>query len=453
MPLLSLGKPTRLGAVVACALAIALGAGAPSPAFAERRQTDIILGKTAQDRGTGDADLPDMAAPEGIVVSKDGTVYYERDADKPVKIASITKVMTAIVALENAKLTDTVTVDHAAATVGESSAGLKEGDTMPLSTALLCLMVPSGNDAAMAIASSVGKIIDPGTSDAFATFIDAMNGKAKELGMTNSVFTNPHGLDFNGWEGDLHSTARDVATMFAHAMKNEEFRKVTLTGDTDVTVKSADGSERSVALKGHNKVLGQGGNIGGKTGGTYEALQCFVGAFTRDVGGEVYTVTLGSDGDEQRFADTMTLANWYYGHLAAVPVANTAVESGGKPIVGRTADTDWTDKTVDVTLADPAATFTVFSLAGPLKQDVRMDDASGTVSAGDDAGTLVYTQDGDKVAEAPLVYAHGQEAPSLFERVMIVLDRISRSITGKPTQAESSVLNEAPDPLDYDAAQ
>ena len=89
----------------------------------------------------------------------DGTVYFSRDASEPVKIASITKVMTAIVALENASLDTVVTVDEEAATVGESSAGLLQGDSMDLQTALYALMVPSGNDAAVAIAKCVGPLL------------------------------------------------------------------------------------------------------------------------------------------------------------------------------------------------------------------------------------------------------------------------------------------------------
>ena len=91
-----------------------------------------------------------------MLVGSDGTVYFSRDVNAEVKIASLTKIMTAVVALENAPLDLIVTVDNEAATVGESSAGLLEGDTMSLETALYALMVPSGNDAGIAIAKSVG---------------------------------------------------------------------------------------------------------------------------------------------------------------------------------------------------------------------------------------------------------------------------------------------------------
>ena len=167
----------------------------PQPAFASQLDTDAILGIAESERDDDASDRPDIEARNAIVVGSDGTVYFERDADAQVKIASITKVMTAIVALENSSLDDEVVVDHAAATVGQSSADLREGDVLTMEEALRALLVPSGNDAAMAIASTVGAKIDPSSDDPYGVFIRAMNDKSAELGM-KSAFTNPHGLDF-----------------------------------------------------------------------------------------------------------------------------------------------------------------------------------------------------------------------------------------------------------------
>ena len=225
-------------ATLLCALCIT---AMPTPALANQPDTDIICGTAESERQDAAADRPDISALHAIVVGKDGTVYYERAADEQVKIASITKVMTAIVALDNASLDTTVTVDHAAATVGQSSADLKEGDTMTLETALRALLIPSGNDAGMAIARSVGAIIDPSSDNPYGVFIDAMNKKAQELGM-DSKFTNPHGLDFDGWEDDMHSSARDVATMFSYAMSNDDFRALTSSTDNVAHVTGADGT-------------------------------------------------------------------------------------------------------------------------------------------------------------------------------------------------------------------
>ncbi len=201
--------------------------------------------------------------------------------------------------------------------------------------ALTGLMVMSGNDAATAIATTAGAQIDPTSDDPYAVFIEAMNEKAKELGCTDTVFENPHGLDFDAWAGNLHSTTRDITKVFAAAMQNEDFRAIDNSDRTSIPVTSADGSARTVNLVVRNQIHGQDGNIGGKTGTTDEAGNCFVGAFARDLGGEVYVAIFGAQTNEERFADTLTLANWYYDHMATVPFANTPVKRNGIPLCGR----------------------------------------------------------------------------------------------------------------------
>ena len=132
--------------------------------------------------------------------------------------------------------------------------------------ALRGLMIPSGNDAAIVLAEYVGKKIDPKTKDAEATFVKAMNERAKKLGCTGTLFENPHGLDFDEWAGDMHSTAHDVALMMQEAMKNDTIREVVASEDSWIEVTGADGTDHSHSMDTHNYLLGQDGNIGGKTG-------------------------------------------------------------------------------------------------------------------------------------------------------------------------------------------
>lgn len=436
----------RAQRLLACVLAfICLAVSAPVPALAARKASDIVDGTPASERGLATSDLPDISAKQAIVMTPDGTAIFERDADTPIKIASITKVMTALVALENSKLTDVITVDRKAATVGESAVGLKEGDTLTMEEALKGLLIMSGNDAAMAIATGVGAKMDPESDDPYQVFIDAMNAKAKELGCTDSVYENPHGLDFNGWEGDLHSTARDVVTVFAAAMKNEDFHRLDGSSESTMTVTGEDGKERTISLVARNKILGEDGNIGGKTGSTYDAGECFVGAFERD-GIQVYAAVFGTDSNKARFGNTTTLADWYYDHLTTLPAVNTKVMSGNAPIVARATAADWTDKTVNVTVADPTQTIdSVFSLAGKVEQEVRLKELTGNIQAGQDAGTITYTQDGTKVGEVKLVTANAQVSPNPFEWMMIQIDRIGRFLGNQPSAAKAEVLNEAPE--------
>ncbi len=440
----------RLLAVLA--LGLALGAS-PAGAYAEMRDTDAICGRTYTEETRETEDRPDIACQEAIVMGKDGTVYFERDADKEVKIASITKVMTAIVVLENTSADDELVVGHRAATVGQSSADLREGDVLTRDEALKALMIPSGNDAAMALATFTGSKIDPASSDPYQVFIDAMNAKAQELGMDHSVFANPHGLDFDGWEGDFHSTARDVATMFAHAMEDETFRELTANPDNQITVTSADGTERTIDMVERNKILGTESNIGGKTGGTYEALQCFVGAFQRDAGGEIYTVTLGSDGDQQRWDDTLALANWYYGHVVAYPIAPTTRTCGdGMPLVAKAPHADWSDKTVDITVEHPDQTVDLFSLAGDVELELDLAELHGDVKTGDAAGTIRVMQNGAEVGQGVLVCAEDLAAPAGFDWVMVQLDRLFRLMSGRPGTAEVKQYAAAINAHDFDMA-
>lgn len=446
-----MNKRFAASALAAFATAAALIIGLPTPARAEVRTSDVIMGTAASERGIDQSELPDISASHAMILGQDGTAYFERDADDPIKIASVTKVMTALVALEHCDLSDTVTVDHAAATVGESSLGLLEGDTLTMEDTLTGLMVMSGNDAATAIATTAGAQIDPTSDNPYAVFIEAMNEKAKELGCTDTVFENPHGLDFDTWAGNLHSTTRDITKVFAAAMQNDDFRTIDNSDRTSIPVTSADGSARTVNLVVRNQIHGQDGNIGGKTGTTDEAGNCFVGAFTRDLGGEVYVAIFGAQTNEERFADTLTLANWYYDHMATVPFANTPVKRNGIPLVGEAPCSAWCDRTAATQLEDADATFTVFSLGDELEQSIEFDELSGAVEQGDDVGTITFKQGKATVGTAKLVASENVPAPNPLEWVMVQFDRAARFFTGEPSTAEAIVVNEPADPLQYDA--
>ena len=436
-------RSAQLAVGLACA--VALVAGIPSVAGAQVLTTDNICGKAADARGIAAEDLPDIDASNAFVMGKNGSVYYARSADEQVKIASITKVMTAILAVENCKMDEKITVSNAAAAVGNSTAGLLEGDELTVEQALRGLMIPSGNDAAIALAEHVGKKLDPKTKDAVATFVKAMNERAKKLGCTGTLFENPHGLDFDEWAGDMHSTAHDVALMMQEAMKDDTIREVMASKDPWIEVTGADGSDHSHSMDTHNVLLGQDGNIGGKTGTTDDAGYCFASAYNRD-GDEIYTVVLNSSTTDQRFADTATLASWYYDHKVTVEIANTQKKTAnGNPLMARVSQTDWTDKTIDATLADPTAQATVFSLAGEVTEKVSYDDLSGTVHVGDKVGSVTLKQDGTKIAVMDLVADEEGTGPNPIEWLLVKLDRLGRRIDNRPLTAESETVAKAPE--------
>ncbi|WP_243296882.1 D-alanyl-D-alanine carboxypeptidase family protein [Bacillus litorisediminis] len=157
-----------------------------------------------------------VSAYSAILIDQDtGRVLYEKRAHEKRRIASITKIMTAIIAIESGKLDENVTVSEQAVRTEGSSLYLKAGEKIKLQDLVYGLMLRSGNDAAVAIAEHVGGSLEG--------FVFLMNQKAAELGMRNTHFANPHGLDDSD---DHYSTAYDMAILTSYAMKNEAYKKI-----------------------------------------------------------------------------------------------------------------------------------------------------------------------------------------------------------------------------------
>lgn len=438
----------------------------PGLAFADVRNSDVVMGQTVESRGLSQSQCPNITAGYAYVVSDDGTVYFSRDAQAEVKIASVTKVMTALVALEYGDPeSTTITVSQEAATIGESSASLKVGDSMPLKTALRCMMINSGNDAAEAIAESMGNQVrdqllanasaeekDKIPESGYQAFIYAMNKKAADLGMTHSVFVNPHGLDMEQYEGDMHSSAEDVAIMCQEAMKNELFRSIVKTRSETVQV-TRDGASADVELETTDLWLGSyEGSCGIKTGYTSQAGACFAGAVERD-GHILYTVVLNSKDEPTRFVDTSALADWVYGNTIDYKLAHSeetiscALDGENAtevPVVAYVSHKGWIDKTFKATLADPEATVEIFALNGNISQEVSYDDVNGNVSVGQKVGTITFRQHNEDIATADIVAAEACEGPNLIDGFFIWWDRLFRSFGGEQTEADSVLINTTP---------
>ena len=241
------------------------------------------------------AEAVQLSAAAAILMDADsGEILFEKDAGRCMRIASTTKIMTALVALERARLTDTVTVtkDHM---VEGSSMYLKPGETVTVEELLYGLMLCSGNDAALALADCCGGL------DAF---VQAMNEKAAALGMKDTSFANPNGLD----DENHYSTAQDMAVLAAYAAEDPTFRRICST-------KTATVGGRS--MTNHNKLLRQiEGCIGMKTGYTKAAGRTLVSCAERQ-GRRLVAVTL-CDGND--WVDHKTL---YEMGFAAYETKNT----------------------------------------------------------------------------------------------------------------------------------
>lgn len=200
-----------------------------------------------------------------IVLEKDsGRVLYQKNAEKQMPMASTTKIMTAIVALEQGDPAAQVQISPAAAGVEGSSMYLETGEKLTLEELLYGLMLSSGNDAAVAIAEHFG-----GTE----AFVGLMNQKAQEIGANNTHFANPNGLP-----DDTHySTSHDMATITAYGLKNPKFAEIVATKSYQI---AGEGKAYTRTLTNHNKLLNIcEGCIGVKTGFTKAAgpLPCFRG--------------------------------------------------------------------------------------------------------------------------------------------------------------------------------
>lgn len=450
------GRTRILACALALLLAFASAAAFPAVAAADVRKADVVYGQTVDARGLSVAQSPNIDAEYAIVMDSAGTVYFERNASSPTQIASITKVMTGVVALDAVSsgivsLDTPITVSATAAAAGESSAGLQEGDVMSLRTALTALLVPSGNDAAVAIAETVGAALQSsGTASgdsAQGAFVAQMNAKAAELGCTDTVYENPHGLDFDAYAGNLHSTAADVAKVVQYAMKDETFRADVSQGDTVIQV-TRGGAKADISLETTDGFLDiYEYAIGVKTGFTALAGFSFAGAANNGEK-ELYAIVINSSSEPQRFRDAQALCEWVYQHEVKYPLAHsnqTATMNGAEvPVIAEVAHEGWIDKTVKATLADPAASATIFDLNGNVSQSLSFDQLTTDVRAGDKVGTITFKQRNAEIATMDLVACEDVAAPNFFESVGIWWDRLFRGFSGQSTVAQSVTINETP---------
>jgi D-alanyl-D-alanine carboxypeptidase len=266
------------------------------------------------------ASQPKIAAAAWYLVGEDGTVLARRDAARPRAIASITKLMTAIVVLEHARLGDVVRVSPEAAGIGESTVYLRAGEELTVAELLRATLVPSANDAAEALALHVGG----GSVD---RFVDLMNEKAAELGLTDTHFENPHGLDQAGHV----SSARDTTALVRFALGipfiREALSRETLSLPGGRTFTTTD-----------DLLASWGPLVAGKTGHTQSAGWSQAAAAQRG-DTTVYGTVLGSDSRGGRNEALRALLTYGLDQYRSVQVIDssriyaTATTAYGRPDV------------------------------------------------------------------------------------------------------------------------
>lgn len=231
-------------------------------------------------------------------------IIYGKNENDVRAMASTTKIMTALVLIENADLSKTIEVSQNAASTDGSRLGLKTGDKITLNDLLYGLMLCSGNDAAVQIAETIG-----GSVEGFA---EMMNKKALDLGLKNTSFTSPHGLDEDGH----HTTAYELAILTDYALNNPTFAKVVNTKYYTVTI---NGTAKD--LSNTNELLGylQGVN-GVKTGFTNNAGRCLVTSILRN-DFNIITVVLGADTRKIRTRDSIKLIEYTYENFEPIDIS------------------------------------------------------------------------------------------------------------------------------------
>lgn len=226
---------------------------------------------------------PGVSAKAAILIeANSGKILYQKNAQQKLPMASTTKIMTSLIALESGNLDEWFTVDENAIKVEGSSMGLQAGDQVTMRTLAYGMLLQSGNDAANAVAVKLA-----GSAEAFA---EKMNERAQQIGMANSHFVTPSGLD----NEEHYSTAEDMAKLARTALQNDGFREICSTYQTKLEYGNPPYTRW---MTNHNRLLKEyEGTIGVKTGFTKKSGRCLVSAAERD-GVRLIAVTLNAPSD------------------------------------------------------------------------------------------------------------------------------------------------------------
>lgn len=347
-------------------------------------------------------DIAAGAVPENIsavsailIEAETGTVLYEKNADERRAMASTTKIMTALLTIEAGDLDREFTVDPLAIRVEGTSMGLREGDRVSRRDLLYGILLPSGNDAANAAAVSV--------SGSISAFVKLMNSKAGELGLADTHFATPSGLDADGH----YTTAWDLAKLTACAMREETFREVVCCRSAEVEFGNPPYKR---TLYNSNKMLSRyDGAIGVKTGFTDNARRCLVSAAERD-GVTLIAVTLNAGDD---WNDHTKMLDYGFTQVKAYPLELGC--SSRVAIAG-------TGQDVGVYCHEETLALTPQQRSRLTRRVLLPRFVYGTVDKGDKLGEIQFLLDGRVVKSCPLYSDSTIKVPeeelSLFRRIL-----------------------------------
>lgn len=351
----------------------------------------VCLGKVDVKAADYWPDAPETLSPGVILMEEStGTILYEKNSDEAHYPASITKIMTTLLALENGNLSDMVTFSDDAINNTEGSGIARDyGEQMTLEQCLYGVMLESANECAYAVAEHVGGTVE--------NFVDMMNAKAKELGCTNTHFANPHGLQ----DENHYTTAHDMALIAQAAYQNETFRII--IGTKMYTIPPTNKHAEETVLRNHHDMLCTYHNanrkylypycVGGKTGYTATANSTLVTYAEKD-SMTLICVVMNTQSPNQ-FIDTVNLFDYAFDNFQVLNVAEN--------------DTDYSaETTVDNGNLNNIAPFVELDKDAVivLPKTAEFSDTSSSVEYNDSdpeiAGSITYTYAGRNVGKADI---------------------------------------------------
>ncbi len=337
------------------------------------------------------------AAAYAVVNPATGETLAAKAPDRRLAMASTTKIMTALVALENAKLTDRFTVPAAADAIEGSTGLLEAGETLTVRQLLTALLVPSGNDAAVTLAQ--------GVAGSQAAFVAMMNQTAERLGLTETHYSNPHGLD----GPDHHSSVSDMVALGEEAMRNPVFRAIVSTRRAAIPGPGGVGLRRYLS---ENELLDIDPEADGiKTGMTDGAGYALVGHARRaSLGVELYVALIGAPSSAARAQGAKRLLDYGFSQYASADLVAAGTVFGRVPVAGRPGR--------EVPYRASRSLRAPIRIGQPVTETIAAPtQVSAPVDQGEAVGTVTLRQGAHVLGTRELVAAESAGAPGIWDRV------------------------------------
>lgn len=350
------------------------------------------------------SELPDVKAKGALLMEvESGRVLFEKNGYEPLPMASTTKIMTCIVALENGNLDDIVTASKRACCAPPVKLKLQIGEKQRLGDLLYSLMLESHNDTAVAIAEHVGGSVEH--------FCEMMTDKAREIGAQNATFKTPNGLDAEGH----HASAYDMAIIASYAVQNPEFVKIVTTELISIPTKEVPGSRRHDLQCKNRFLYSYTGANGMKTGFTNKAGHCFVGSANRDdmqLVGIALASGWGKAGKTRKYTDVINMMNYGFKNYEKVQVLSPSRSYINVPVTKAIV------KSIDLACDEEIVLpLTAVEKENLVLKKIVPPSVQAPIAEGDTVGEVQVLCGGTVLASAPLTAKENIKKANVFDYI------------------------------------